>query len=104
MTIINVKTWIKGAPIIGKDKEEDVIKFIDKFITCRIPNPITEPRLYELVLKYEKHQCSDSCIRKRYTGHATISFCRYGYPKKVQMETTLNTVEDTLRNRSKIFK
>lgn len=93
---MHIKIWIENGPIIGIDKDEDVVNFIDKHITCRLPDQLLEPELYALVIKYQLHKCTDSCIRKRFTGHCSIKYCRYGFPKNVQGITCLNTVEDTL--------
>jgi len=30
--------WIEGAPVIGESENKKVIKFINKYITCRIPD------------------------------------------------------------------
>lgn len=98
---MHIKLWINGAPIIGVDKEEDVINFIDNHITCALPDPIKEPILYDLVIRFQIHHCTESCIRHRFTGHCKTKYCRYGYPRQPQLTTTLNSVEDTLRSRKK---
>ena len=35
--------WIEGAPTIGKDKPEEVLKWIQERITCRMPDENTNP-------------------------------------------------------------
>lgn len=48
--------WIKDAPKIGINTEEEVIQFINKYITCRIPDPVREKELYDKVIKFQKHK------------------------------------------------
>jgi len=67
----HVLVWIEGAPVIGKDFEEDVIRWIRKQITCRIPDEGTNPELHRLVKKFQLHRCSKYCKRKRKVGGCT---------------------------------
>ena len=87
---IHFKLWIEGAPIYGKDSDEDVIKFIESIITCRLPDKETEPELYKLVTKYQMHNCTDSCIRLKNRRGRFVKTCRYNYPRCVVTKTTLN--------------
>jgi len=59
------KLWIKDAPVYGVDSNERVLEFINKNITCRLPDPIKEPKLYNLVTKYQMHRCGPSCLKLR---------------------------------------
>jgi ATP-dependent DNA helicase PIF1 len=96
---IHYKLKIDGAPIYGVDSDEDVIKFIDKFITCRLPDKNTEPELYDLVIKYQLHKCTDSCLRKKNFRGSISTQCRYGFPRMATPQTTLNTIEETMTSR-----
>ncbi len=60
---IHSKLWVKNAPKIGIDDEDTILAFIDKHITCRIPNEKKEPKLFELVTRFQIHRCTDSCKR-----------------------------------------
>ena len=62
---MHIKLWVDDAPVIRIDPDERVIKFIDKFITSRLPDPDKEPVLYDLVMKYQIHKCGPSCQRQR---------------------------------------
>jgi ATP-dependent DNA helicase PIF1 len=96
---VHYKIKIEGAPVYGVDSDEDVIKFIDKHITCRLPDKKTEPLLYDLVTKYQLHRCTDSCLRKKnYRGKISVQ-CRYGFPRAVSPKTTLNSVDDTMTSK-----
>jgi hypothetical protein len=74
---IHFKLWVKNAPIYGVDPNSEVIKFIDKHLTCRIPDPKLEPKLYELVMKYQIHKCSSSCQRIVFRKNCSRKICRY---------------------------
>ena len=50
--------WIKNAPRIGENTDQEIIEFLNKHITCRIPDPVTEPELFELVDKFQRHRCN----------------------------------------------
>ena len=78
---IHYKLWIEGAPVYGVDSEDKVIELIDSHITCRLPDPILEPRLYELVIKYQRHKCTGSCRRKVFRHRKFYEFCRYSFPR-----------------------
>ena len=42
----HVVLWIEGAPTIGKDKSEEVLKWIQERISCRIPDENSNPELF----------------------------------------------------------
>jgi hypothetical protein len=85
MPHIHMKLWVKNAPIINQNTEEEVIAFIDKHITCSIPNDNDE--LKNLVQKFQFHKCTNSCKRQISTKQKDkkneFVKCRYGYPRKV---------------------
>jgi len=37
----HVLVWIEGAPVIGKTDLKDVLHFIQRHVTCRIPEQAT---------------------------------------------------------------
>ena len=62
--------WIKDAPKYGVDDVNDVCHFIDKYITCALPQE--EGKLRELVLLLQQHKHSSYCKR--------IKGCRFHFP------------------------
>lgn len=90
--------WIKDAPRIGHSSDEDVINFIDKHISCSIPED--DPDLAALVQDLQVHSHSSSCRRH---GH-----CRFNYPRppvgriiisqepKDDIEKTVKDAKETL--------
>ena len=95
--------WIRDAPVIGVDPEDKVTAWIDKRITCHIPDEKISPELHRLVTKYQLHKCSSYCRRKKKYGSAYVTQCKFGFPREVGDETVLNNVEDSLKSRSKIY-
>ena len=63
--------WIKDAPKLGYSQEDNVKLFIDKYVSCSLPD--TDEELCTLVESLQVHRHSQSCRRK--TG------CRFNYPK-----------------------
>ena len=41
--------WVKDAPKLGQNTEEDVCHFIDTYVSCAISDPDIKPELQELV-------------------------------------------------------
>ena len=46
---VNAPVHVKDAPMLDKDSDNDVVSFIDKNITCALPDPETRPELHKLV-------------------------------------------------------
>ena len=75
--------WVKDAPKYGIDSDEDVCEFIDKYITCSIPQ--TEGKLKELVLLLQRHVHSTYCKRNK--------SCRFNFPKPPSSKTLIAAPE-----------
>ena len=85
----HILLWIEGAPVAGADEEEEVLRWIQERITCRIAEEESNPELHQLVSKYQYHKCSNYCQRrKRVKGGTFITRCRFG-------TATLFSVEET---------
>ena len=93
--------WIQDAPVIGKDRPDDVLKFIQDKITCRIPQEESNPELHRLVTKYQLHKCSAYCkVRKKFNG-IYVTRCKFAFPREVRDTATLNPVDECLKSRNK---
>ena len=93
-----MKLWHKNAPIFGKSTVEEVIQFIDTYITCALPEEISNHHLHELVNKFQRHSCTKSCRRYIKQKNKVIVKCRYGFPKQLNETTTMNSLEDTFKS------
>ncbi|XP_052690977.1 uncharacterized protein LOC128168860 [Crassostrea angulata] len=68
--------WVDDAPKFGKDSDERVCEFIDKYVTCSLPSEDDEKELRQSVLSVQQHSKthSKSC-RKKGTE------CRFNFPR-----------------------
>ena len=95
--------WVEDAPIIGKDPDDEVLEWIQQHITCRIPDERSNPDLYHLVTKYQLHKCRDYCKHKVKVGSVFITRCKFGFPRPETDNTKVNSAEDCLKSRNKIY-
>uniref|UniRef100_A0A914VPN6 ATP-dependent DNA helicase n=1 Tax=Plectus sambesii TaxID=2011161 RepID=A0A914VPN6_9BILA len=92
---IHMKLWVKGAPVVGEASDEEVLKFVTKYITCRSPSPVTSPDLYRLVMDNQMHRCGAYCKRRTQTGWR----CKFGFPRPVRYAPKLNPLKHALKRR-----
>ncbi|KAL5272240.1 hypothetical protein ACHWQZ_G000453 [Mnemiopsis leidyi] len=98
--------WIDGAPVIGKSSDEEISSFVQRHITCRLPDPVRESSLLNVVNSYQLHKCRPYCLRKFRSknaskvkrqsdlGNKTDSnvACRFGFPRPKSKKFVLNEV------------
>ncbi|XP_078619175.1 uncharacterized protein LOC144886422 [Branchiostoma floridae x Branchiostoma japonicum] len=72
--------WMKNAPKVGVDSDEDVINFINQHQTCTIPDE-KEDDLRQLVLSLQKHVHSKTCRRN--------GLCRFRFPHPPSKHTII---------------
>ena len=70
--------WIKGAPKLGVNTDQEVCDFIDCYIRCDIPE---DEVLAQFVSKVQKHRHSVTCRRN--------GRCRFHYPRPPSPSTVL---------------
>ena len=99
----HILLWIRDAPVIGQDDPDEVLSWIQKRITCHIPDEKTNADLHRLVTRYQMHKCSAYCKRKRKCGSTFITRCRFGFPRQVCESAVINCVEHSLKSRQKIY-
>ncbi len=100
----HVLLWIRGAPVVGVDDPEKVLAWIQKRITCHIPDKESNPDLHRLVTRYQMHKCSAYYKRRRKCGrNSFITRCWIGYPLQECDNAKLNSVQESLKSRSKIY-
>ena len=66
---IHMLVWIENAPTLEKSSEEEIVKFVHKYLTCSV-NDAETAHLVEL----QTHKHSRTCRKK---GKA---ICRFGFP------------------------
>ena len=100
----HVLLWIGDAPVIGRDDPDRVLAWIQERITCHLPDKKSDPELHRLVTRYQTHKCSAYCKRKqRCASNTFITRCRFGFPRQVCESAKLNSVQDSLKSRNRIY-
>ena len=88
--------WIENAPKYEIDSNETVTEFIDKYITCALPDKDEEPELHEIVKNVQTHSYnhSSSCPKKN-------KKCRFGFPRPPCKKTIITNAPEN-RNEAEI--
>ena len=74
--------WVKDAPKIDRDDDSVVCKFIDKYISARVPEAKAHSAHdRELMTSLQRHTHSDYCRRGKK--------CRFGFPKPPSSDTVI---------------
>ena len=97
----HILLWIEDAPVAGVDDDEVVLQWIQERITCRIPEPTTNPELHQLVTKYLYHKCNKYCQRRKQVKGTFITRCRFSFPRQECEKATLLTVEECMKQHQK---
>ncbi|XP_070548888.1 uncharacterized protein [Ptychodera flava] len=74
---------VLNAPILDKNTDEDVILFIDKYISCAIPDKDTDPVLHDLVISRQTHHHTRTCKKRKGLE------CRFHFKKPPSSETLI---------------
>ncbi|XP_030284360.1 uncharacterized protein LOC115588118 [Sparus aurata] len=75
--------WIENAPIIDKNTDEEVVDFIDHYVTCELP--AQDETLLEIVTSVQQHskRHSKSCKKNK-------TVCRFNFPKPPSAKTFIS--------------
>jgi hypothetical protein len=74
--------WVEGAPLLNKNNDNEISIFIDKYITCRMPNEELHKELYDIVSKVQMHSPghSETCRKGN-------KICRFNFPRPLSSIT-----------------
>ena len=90
---IHMVVWVKDAPKLDENTDDEVTEFVDQYISCESP-PETDSELHEIVNSVQVHtkKHTKSC---RKTG----KICRFNFPKPPSNRTFIcrpdNSIEVT---------
>ena len=56
---------VVGAPKIDENNDSEVIEFIDKYITCALPDEEKYPEMNKLVRKVQTYHHTATCEKKK---------------------------------------
>ena len=77
---IHMMIWCKGAPSYGTDTAQDICDYVDKYISCALPEE--DDPMHENV-KLQMHRHSHTCRKKG------KKICRFGFSKPLFDHTIL---------------
>ena len=74
---IHAMLWVDGAPELDVCDDQTVCDFVDRYISAQLPDPETQPELFQKVSEVQKHSKNHtrSCFKSVNSG------CRFGFPK-----------------------
>ncbi|XP_033759087.1 uncharacterized protein LOC117341337 [Pecten maximus] len=87
---------VKDAPVLDKDSDEEVIKFIDRYISCE--HPESDDELASLVASRQTHHHTRTCKKKK-----SVS-CRFHFPKPPGSRTVISRplCDEDARNKTEV--
>jgi hypothetical protein len=72
--------WIKSAPVFDTDTDETISTFIDKYITCNMPNEQNDKELFDIVSKVQMHSKTHSMTCQKGSTSSNKK-CRFNFPR-----------------------
>ena len=81
---------VVDAPKIDENNGSEVIEFIDKYITCALPDDETYPEMNKLVRKVQTHHHTTTCRKKKGVT------CRFNAPWTPSMEPRIVCCEENI--------
>ena len=90
---------IVDAPKIDENEDSEVAEFIDKYITCAVPDATKYPEMSNLVKKVQTHHHTTTCRKKKEIA------CRLNAPWPLSNKTRIirseEKIDETIVNQSK---
>ncbi|XP_071169752.1 uncharacterized protein [Mytilus edulis] len=77
--------WVENAPKYGEDDNEEVMSFIDKYVTCEIPDEKVDKELHDIVMAVHQHSKNHSKTCKK---KGTV--CRFNFPRPPSTKTFIS--------------
>ena len=87
---IHCLLWVEGAPIFEEDDDRTICDFVNKYISAQLPDPVTQPDLYQKVTEVQMHSKNHTrtCFRSASSG------CRFGFPQPPSRRTMITRPGD----------
>ena len=87
---MHVPIHVVDAPKIDENEDSEVVEFIDKYITCSLPDENKHPELTSLVKKVQTHHHTTTCRKKKGIT------CRFNAPWPPSDETKIVRREEDM--------
>lgn len=81
--------WVENAPKIDVHGKQAVANFIDKYITCSIPDEDEDPELRKIVLDVQQHSKKHSKSCKKNGAE-----CRFNFSRPPSQRTFITEMHD----------
>ncbi|WAR14429.1 PIF1-like protein [Mya arenaria] len=83
--------WCSDAPSfdLNTGSNQDFVRYIDKYITCSLPDKETDPELFEIVTSVQMHSKRHSRSCKKGSKP-----CRFNFPRPVSSSTFIAVPKD----------
>lgn len=78
----HLATHILDAPRLDEASNEEVVQFVDKYVSCCLPDEETQNDLYKLVTELNTHKHTKTCKK-----HG--SECRFSFPRPLSPATLI---------------
>ena len=88
--------WVENAPVIGVNSSQEVMDFVAKYSTCKLPNVHDDKAAHDRVKKFQLHKCNKYCLRKK-QGRKAV--CKFGFPRPVRSQPVLHDVMESIVSR-----
>ena len=80
---------VKDAPRLDRETDDQCIAFINKYISCQMPNENEDSELFQLVKTRQIHHHTRTCKQNKNKS------CRFGYPRSPSPLTLIARPPDT---------
>ncbi len=84
--------WVENAPQVDRDDDDEVVAFVDRYVTCEIP-PEDETDMHEIVSSVQQHskRHAKTCRKKGTT-------CRFNFPRPPSENTFITRSQQVDKN------
>ena len=98
---LHILLWQAEVPVIGTSTNQEVLDYINKNISCHLPDKFLDGELYNIVNSYQTHKCQSYCLRRSKSKHGKWKRvkCRFGFPKPVVDRSQLHDVLSSIVGR-----
>ncbi|XP_062600308.1 uncharacterized protein LOC134261943 [Saccostrea cucullata] len=86
---IHCLLWVRNAPKLNENTEKEICTFVDKYVSCSMPNEKSDPELHDIVNAVQVHSKTHtkSCKKNSTT-------CRFNFPRPPIRKTFLVKVTE----------
>ena len=67
--------WVKKAPTKDDSPDYSKCEFVDRYITCAIPDSKQDVKLHELITNLQKHKHTQTCRKRIQNVDSIIQSC-----------------------------